>query len=887
MGVVYLAEDTRLGRRVAVKLLSGEHAEDPPFRERFVRESRLAASLDHPNIVPIYAAGEENGILYVAMRFVEGRDLRARVAEEGTVEPVRAVGLAAQVANALDAAHARGLVHRDVKPANVLLARIGEDEHAYLTDFGLAKDTGSAAALTRTGHLVGTVDYLAPEVIEGHSADARSDQYALACLLYECLSGKPPFRRASDAATLWAHVRDTPPPLPAEAAGLQEPFRRGLAKRPQDRYASCGEFVAAVRARLPEAPAEKARPSRRILALGGAALLALVAIAVVATARLARSSEPVAKPIPPPNSLVVIDPRSGEPIGSPIPVGRAPSGVVVSGRSVWVANAASRTVTLVDATTRQVSRTVQLGGTPTAIASGAGGSVWIAEGLAREVVQVFPDANRIPSATSLPGCCPGPTSIAVAGDLVWIGDPGGVWRMDVGRRIPRRATPAWPASGGATTDPDGNSWLTDGWDNLVYVNREAGVLTQRIPQFGQPSAITWAEDGAWVALPRAKAVVKVDASGASGSPIAVAGGPTAIASGGGAVWVGTRAGTIVRLDPLTLSRRTVTAGGHVSALAYGAGALWATTEAGSAVANASGKLAYTDESEQLVIGTATGSGLVTTTLKGSATNGMADWSPSGRRLAFVDTQENGPPQAGGFVVDSSCTKIVCSVVSSMRSDGTGRRQLSHPPFYPGDFAPRWSPDGRALAVWRVNRRYGSSSGPATAQVLLMGADGKRASVVYESPYASLVTPGLDWSPDGRHLVVQRLAKGHVGLAVIRRDGTHPRVLTASDASGPRWSPDGTRIAYFSSVDGPGIYVTGVDGRLTAKLLPTSSGTGSLAWSPDGRQLAFGYGADAARLESLLGDTGDWSGIYVLNADGTGLSTLAKGPGAFPDWAPHS
>src|SRR5215211_6625156 len=210
MGAVYLAEDTALARKVALKLLSPELAENERFCERFLRESRLAASLDHPHVVPIYQAGEADGVLYIAMRYVEGTDLKALLAREGALEPARALALCEQVAGALDAAHQRGLVHRDVKPANVLIDEAG---HAYLADFGLTKQTSSISGLTGTGELVGTVDYVAPEQVRGGEVGAAADQYALACLLYECLTGEPPFRRESDVAALWAHVEEaaTPP----------------------------------------------------------------------------------------------------------------------------------------------------------------------------------------------------------------------------------------------------------------------------------------------------------------------------------------------------------------------------------------------------------------------------------------------------------------------------------------------------------------------------------------------------------------------------------------------------------------------------------------------------------------------------------------------------
>src|ERR671924_602951 len=196
MGAVYRAEDMRLARKVALKLLIPDLAEDERFRERFLRESRLAAAIDHPNIVPIYQAGEIDGVLFIAMRFVEGIDLGRLLTEEKRLEPSRVVLIVEQIANALDAAHERGLVHRDVKPGNILLFR----EHCYLADFGLTKQTSSISGLTGTGQLIGTVDYVAPEQVRGETLDARTDEYALACVAYECLTAAPPLGTSSRSA---------------------------------------------------------------------------------------------------------------------------------------------------------------------------------------------------------------------------------------------------------------------------------------------------------------------------------------------------------------------------------------------------------------------------------------------------------------------------------------------------------------------------------------------------------------------------------------------------------------------------------------------------------------------------------------------------------------
>ncbi|MDN3024311.1 serine/threonine-protein kinase [Streptomyces sp. S.PB5] len=255
MAVVYRARDLRLDRTVALKLLAPELARNDTFRRRFTHESRAAAAIDHPHIVPVFEAGETDGVLYIAMRYVEGSDLRHLLDRQGPLAPATAVRIAAQVASALDAAHEHGLVHRDVKPGNILVAR-GTDsehpEHAYLTDFGLTKKSLSLTGFTTVGQFVGTLDYVAPEQISGKPVDGRCDVYGFACVVYESLAGRPPFRRDDDMALLWAHQYDDPPPLtefrPDLARETDTVFARGLAKSPDARYDTCLAFVAALRA---------------------------------------------------------------------------------------------------------------------------------------------------------------------------------------------------------------------------------------------------------------------------------------------------------------------------------------------------------------------------------------------------------------------------------------------------------------------------------------------------------------------------------------------------------------------------------------------------------------------------------------------------------------
>jgi serine/threonine-protein kinase len=251
MGVVYQAVDPDLDRQVALKIIAPEHATNETAVARFKAECRLAASLEHPNIVPIHRGGEFEGVLYLAMRFIPGTNLRA-VIDDGPMDLALVSDIVSQVAGALDAAHERGLVHRDVKPANILISGPPGKPHVFLTDFGLTKRLGSAnEALTRDGGWVGTPDYVAPEQIQGHKVDRRADVYSLGCVLFEMLTGRVAYEHDSDMAKLWAHVQD-PPPLPSTvlpelADAFDDIVARATAKDPEHRYATAGVLAAAVR----------------------------------------------------------------------------------------------------------------------------------------------------------------------------------------------------------------------------------------------------------------------------------------------------------------------------------------------------------------------------------------------------------------------------------------------------------------------------------------------------------------------------------------------------------------------------------------------------------------------------------------------------------------
>jgi serine/threonine protein kinase len=252
MAMVLRARDEALGRTVALKILPPAFADDPDFRQRFLREARAVAAVDHPHIIPVYAAGEANGVLYLAMRYITGGDLRSVVLREGPLPGDRAVALLSPVASALDAAHRAGLIHRDVKPANILVDTSADRlEHPYLSDFGLAKGAASTGGLTGTGQYLGTPDYSAPEQIAGRQTGPRTDQYALACVAYTILTGSLPFPRDEPMSVLWAHVHEEPPSLTAKRPDLplaaDRVIARALAKAPDDRYATCGQFIDALR----------------------------------------------------------------------------------------------------------------------------------------------------------------------------------------------------------------------------------------------------------------------------------------------------------------------------------------------------------------------------------------------------------------------------------------------------------------------------------------------------------------------------------------------------------------------------------------------------------------------------------------------------------------
>jgi YVTN family beta-propeller protein len=602
MGAVYRGHEEGLGRKVALKVIAPELAQDQRFRERFLRESRIAASLDHPHVIPIYQAGEQDGVLFLAMRYVEGSDLAKVVAEDGALEPKRAVDLLSQIAEALDAAHEKGLVHRDVKPSNVLIAVSAGREHCYLGDFGLTKRTGSLSGVSVAGEIVGTLEYVAPEQITGDPVDERSDVYALGCVLYECLTGQSPFPRATDVALLWAHVHEEPTPPSQAREGLPKELdtvlTRALAKEPGRRYRSAGELLAATRSalRLVDTAPAAGRSSRRNLA--GAAAIGFVAIAALVAFVFTRGTSGVSTVSA--NSVGVIDPASNELVAE-VPVGVEPEAIAVGEGAVWSTNVGDETISRIDpANTAARSDTIPVGGYPSDVAVGTG-AVWVALGPLAELVRVNADSNEAGSPTSALGadtpCSGSPrASIAIGAGAVWfVCESPALGRFDIrtsqGRDVGLEADLiAGPSSVlSAFTDVGfglESLWIVDRETNSIIEVDPVTIQKLRPISVGQdPSAIAVGLDSLWVANESDDTVTRVQVPGRGQTPtlthIDVGDGPVDVAFGEGAIWVANSLGrSVTRIDPETNEVvATIGVGNAPQGLAAGAGSVWVTVQA--------------------------------------------------------------------------------------------------------------------------------------------------------------------------------------------------------------------------------------------------------------------------------------------------------------------
>jgi ABC-type transport system substrate-binding protein len=555
MGAVYLAEEISSGRRVALKLLAPELARDERFRQRFLRESQLAGSLDHPHIVRTVASGDENGVLYLAMEYVGGADLRELLQREGRLDPERAIDLIGQVGEALDAAHAVGLVHRDVKPRNILVAEDASGEHAYLCDFGLARHVSSVSSLTGERGFVGTIDYVPPEQIEGGKIDGRADTYSLGCVLYECLAGRRPFDRESELSVVFAHLNEPPPRLTDVRPDLPLAFdtvlATALAKSPDDRYSTCGEFGRAVRAALYGKTLTPRRGRRRLL-LSGAVVLAAVGAAIAGL--LASRNEPAKAQALAfrPSALNVLDARTRHvqervPFGTRLDVGDTWSDVAVTGRSAWILLGARHRLLRIDVPTGRVVRIVKLPFQPGARLLTALGSVWVTQDLG-------PSLLRIDALTG---------------------------------KIERRFTFPQESLGAGLTYGAGALWLTlgpDGRSDVARVDPHSGRVLRR---FATGSRwLTFGDGAVWAVDPGNGVVTKIDpVENTIAARTKLHGWASDVAVGGGIVWVSVIPDSVVfRLSEDDLSvQGTSPTGPDPQRISFAAGKLWIANTAAAAV----------------------------------------------------------------------------------------------------------------------------------------------------------------------------------------------------------------------------------------------------------------------------------------------------------------
>jgi ABC-type branched-subunit amino acid transport system substrate-binding protein len=587
MGVVYLARDLSLERPVALKLIAPELVQDEEFRTRFLREPKLAASLDHPNVIPIYEAGELDGQLYLAMRYVKGTDLRTTLELDGKLTPERTIEILSQVAGALDAAHERGLVHRDVKPANVLLDEAG---HPYLTDFGITKEAGGDS--TDTGQMVGTLDYLAPEQIRGEEVDGRTDCYSLACVLYECLTGSPPFRRRTEAETLWAHMQGEPAPLRGRPE-LNPVLERALAKEKDGRYPSCGALIeAAAEALGVEPPRASARAlavrrrrlAGRTLVAGGLVLLAAAGAAVIATLGGGEDEGP-----PPQRNGIAAFESGGARLASFTDTAAPPSNLAVGEGAVWALGLEQGTVFRVDPETKRVVKRFRTKGPATDIAAGAG-AVWVrsAGPNGAWLDRHDPDTGAVTHSVKLPagpyqGDLPfknwGFPGIAVGAGAIWaINDDRTVSRIDpaTGERVARIKVNATTIAAGRE-----GVWFIDG-DETRAVRRIDPTTNrpgQRIPVGAQNlSAVAVGGGHVWASAQGDGLVWRIDPGrDPVYRSIDVGVGVTFLAYGEGAIWTANYSdATVSRIDART-SEVESSPVGAVQSLAAGEGSAWVST----------------------------------------------------------------------------------------------------------------------------------------------------------------------------------------------------------------------------------------------------------------------------------------------------------------------
>ena len=588
MGEVYRAWDERLERNVALKILIPRLADDDAFRERLLRESRLAASLDHPNVVPVYDAGEAVGRFFLAMRYVEGTDLRAVLRGEGALAPERAIDIAAQVAGALDAAHEKGLVHRDVKPSNVLLDERG---HCYLADFGLTQSLSSQGQAP-DGSLLGTIDYVAPEQIRGSDVDRRADVYSLGCLLFECLTGEVPFARPSEVATLYAHLEDEPP-RPSERrpelpVNLDDVLGRAMAKEPDKRQSSCSALVEEARVAL---GLVGTGPRRLRLAVVASAFVLLVAAVATAAILLTRAAAPAQAG----GSLIRIDPQSGN-VTKRYRVSAHPGVITTSAGRVWLGDYRDSALWTLEPRTGELRRVPSLG-EPLDLTA-LGGKIYVAADSAENLSGTV---TRYDAVTGVRERKLDLLSCAIAGGegVVWscgneevnkLSTVPGELRLLRSLSLPYREPVPTASTGQLRLEfrdiavGYGSVWvLGDALDRRLWrLDRSSGrvLATIKLPYLAR--TIAAGEGHVWISAPLDDAVMRIDpGSNTITGTIPTGRGTSGVAAGGGSVWVTSALdGTVTRINPDTCTVvHEIDVGGRPQEVAVGAGGVWVSADA--------------------------------------------------------------------------------------------------------------------------------------------------------------------------------------------------------------------------------------------------------------------------------------------------------------------
>jgi len=874
MSVVYLAEHAWLQRRVALKVLAPQLAEDESFRERFIRESRLAASLDHPNVIPIFEAGASGADLYIAMRYVEGTDLRTQLREGGALDRSRAITTLRQVASGLDAAHEQGLVHRDVKPGNVLIARArGSEagEHVYLSDFGLTKRSASDSGVTGTGQFVGTLDYAAPEQFKGGAPDARTDVYSLGCVLFECLTGRPPFVSENDAGLMYAHLQEPPPSVVAQRPELPRAIdavvAKAMAKSPSDRFPSAGAMVdEAARALGLGGPAEasSARGSAlRWLVPAFAVVVALVAGIMVSSvwqgdaARpqdgdpASPSTRPTVSPSPDPAFRTVDRPLTPDeerlltyvpadvaadcqPLDRDEPVRGELATIVCRSEAVEVLYELFPTRDLMDAA-------FQLNANGTAAPDGECALEHLAVGTYTVGGQ---PAGRVLCYTvvfafsSTPG----------QSHIEWTDENTSIYGHAVRHDSGDLDLYEWWLSSSGPVSPEGGP--------RVEKNRPRAAVSFRLDEgsylatppggcagFGQSVTCVMSIDGGRYRLLFTDTLEEAEeGSLLRRKPGTVVFDPESgycldvLAFGEGARDPRPTGYEISADGELVSFQRT--SGGRCAGPGKLSDDPWTHAPAGEIAVEFGGQVTLIAPAGEIV-GEVT-SNVDTETLP----NVFPDWSPDGSRLVY----------AGADLT----TNLDLFVVAA---DGADRVRITE---QAGDeYSPAWSPDGSRIAYgfddegepdWRSGIAIVNPDGSGSTE--LHARDGERV----ESPV---------WSPDSGRIAFTVFTDAGPQAYVVGADGGDP-VLVRSGAFALSWTPDGERI------------VLSTDGSLV-KVLPDGSDEKVLVADPpeDGR-LVLDYSPDG-RWIVMTPPSGYGNSVYLMRADGSELHTVGRG--SEPSWRP--